>query len=180
MPIAPGFIELESRSTNMSQAAAAPAAAPAGGNKKIIIIAATVVLLAAIGGGVAIFLKGGDKKAEAAKTEAAVVHEAVYIDIKPEFVINFADKAGKSKYLKCELSVVTKDPEIEKAVEKHMPAIRNALVLLLSRQIYEDLMPNEGKEKLRADALTAVQEVLKAQVGKPGVDDLYFSNFVMH
>ena len=165
----------------MSQAAAAPAAAPAGGNKKLIIIAATVVLLAAIGGGVAVFLKGGDKHGEAAEHAAAeVVHEAVYIAIKPEFVINFADKAGKSKYLKCELSVVTKDPEIEKAVEKHMPAIRNALVLLLSRQIYEDLMPNEGKEKLRADALAAVQAVMESQVGKPGIEDLYFSNFVMH
>ncbi|MBK8960112.1 MAG: flagellar basal body-associated FliL family protein [Proteobacteria bacterium] len=164
----------------MSQAAAA-ASAPAGGNKKLIIIAATVVLLAAIGGGVAVMLKGGDKKAEAAEhAEKEVVHEPVYIDIKPEFVINFANKAGHSKYLKCELSVVTKDPEIEKAVEKHLPAIRNALVLLLSRQIYEELMPNEGKEKLRADALAAVQEVLKAQTGKPGIEDLFFSNFVMH
>jgi len=163
----------------MSQAAVA--AAPAGGNKKLIIIAATVVLLAAIGGGVAVFLKGGDKNAETAEhAEEAVVHEAVYIAIKPEFVINFADRAGRSKYLKCELSVVTKEPEIEKAVEKHMPAIRNALVLLLSRQVYEDLMPNEGKEKLRADALAAVQGVLQSQVGKPGIEDLYFSNFVMH
>lgn len=161
----------------MSQAAAA--AAPPAGNKKLIIIAAVVVLLAAIGGGVAVMLKGGDKKADAEHAEA-VVHEAVYIDIKPEFVINFSDKAGHSKYLKCELSVVTKEPEIEKAVEKHMPAIRNALVLLLSRQVFEDLLPNEGKEKLRADALAAVQAVLQAQVGKPGIDDLYFSNFVMH
>ena len=162
----------------MSQAAAAPA--PAGGNKKLIIIAAAVVLLAAIGGGVAVLLKGGDHKPQAEHAEEAVVHEAVYIGIKPEFVINFSDRAGHSKYLKCELSVVTKDPEIEKAVEKHMPAIRNALVLLLSRQVYEDLMPNEGKEKLRADALTAVQAVLQAQVGKPGIEDLFFSNFVMH
>ncbi len=162
----------------MSQAAATPA--PAGGNKKLIIIAAAVVLLAAIGGGVAVMLKGGDKKAEAEHAEEAVVHEPVYIDIKPEFVINFSDRAGRSKYLKCELSVVTKEPEIEKAVEKHMPAIRNALVLLLSRQVFEDLQPNEGKEKLRADALAAVQGVLQAQSGKPGIEDLFFSNFVMH
>ncbi len=162
----------------MSQAAAAPA--PAGGNKKLIIIAVAVVLLAAIGGGVAVMLKGGDKKAEAEHAEEVVVHEPVYIDIKPEFVINFADRNGRSKYLKCELSVVTKEPEIEKAVEKHMPAIRNSLVLLLSRQVFEDLQPNEGKEKLRAEALAAVQGVLEAQTGKPGIEDLFFSNFVMH
>ena len=162
----------------MSQAAAAPA--PAGGNKKLIIIAAAVVLLAAIGGGVAVLLKGGDKKVAAEHAEEVVVHEPVYIDIKPEFVINFADRTGRSKYLKCELSVVTKEPEIEKAVEKHMPAIRNSLVLLLSRQVFEDLQPNEGKEKLRAEALAAVQAVLEKQTGKPGIEDLFFSNFVMH
>ena len=155
------------------------AAAPAGGNKKLIVIVAAVVLLAAIGGAAIMFLGGDKHGAEAAKA-AAVPHESVYIDIKPEFVINFRDQAGHSKYLKCELSVVTKEPEIEKAVEKHMPAIRNSLVLLLSRQIYEDLLPNDGKEKLRAEALAAVQGVLQAQVGKPGIEDLYFSNFVMH
>lgn len=164
----------------MSQAAAAPAAG--GGNKKLIIIVGGVVALAAIGAGTAIALKGGggSGKHEAAPKQEEVVHEAVYIDIKPEFVVNFRDKAGKSKFLKCDLSVSTKDAEMEKSIEKHMPAIRNALVMLLSSQIYEDLLANEGKEKLRTDALAAVQEVLKAQTGKAGIDDLFFSNFVMH
>ena len=165
----------------MSQAAAAPAApAAAGGNKKLIIIVAGVVLLAAIGAGTAIALKGGGAKPATEAKHEEPVHESVYIDIKPEFVVNFRDKAGHSKFLKAELSVVTKDPEIEKAVEKHMPAIRNTLVMLLSAQLYEDLLANEGKEKLRADALAGVQAVMQAQVGKPGIEDLFFSNFVMH
>lgn len=163
----------------MSQAAAAPAAG--GGNKKLIIIVGGVVALAAIGAGTAIALKGGGGgKHEAAPKQEEAVHEAVYIDVKPEFVVNFRDKAGKSKFLKCEISLSTKDAEMEKAIEKHTPAIRNALVMLLSSQIYEDLLGNEGKEKLRADALAAVQEVLKTQTGKTGIDDLFFSNFVMH
>jgi flagellar FliL protein len=61
-----------------------------------------------------------------------------------------------------------------------MPAIRNSLVLLLSRQVYDELLPDEGKEKLRGEALAAVQGVLQAQLGKPGIEDLYFTNFVMH
>lgn len=164
----------------MSQAAAAPAAA--GGNKKLIIIMAGVVLLAVIGAGTAIALKsaGGDSKHAAAAQHEEPAHESVYINIKPEFVVNFRDKAGHSKFLKADLSVVTKDAEIEKAIEKHMPAIRNALVMLLSAQVYEDLLPSEGKEKLRADALAGVQAVMQAQLGKPGIEDLFFVNFVMH
>jgi flagellar protein FliL len=98
----------------------------------------------------------------------------------PDFVINFRDKNDRPKFMKAELSVATKDPEAEKAIERHMPAIRNSLVLLLSRQVYDDLVPNEGKEKLRSEALAAVQGVLQAQTGKPGIEDLYFANFVMH
>ena len=171
----------------MSQAApaAAPAVAPAAGrtNKKLIIIVAAVVMLAAIGAGTVIALKGGgsgDAQHAAEAKQEEPPHESVYVDIKPEFVVNFRDKAGHPKYLKCDLSVSSKEPEIEKAVEKHLPAIRNSLVMLLSAQIYEDLLANEGKEKLRADALAGVRAVMQAQIGKPGIDDLFFSNFVMH
>ncbi|MGE0484880.1 MAG: flagellar basal body-associated protein FliL [Gammaproteobacteria bacterium] len=157
-------------------------AAP-GGNKKLIIIGA-VVALVLVGGavGLTLALTGGDKPAaeEAAAAEPEKPVEAVYVDLKPEFVINFRDRNDRPKFLKAEMSVSTHEPDIEEAITRHMPAIRNNLVLLLSRQIYEDLVPNEGKEALRQQALAEVQSVLEAQIGKAGVDDLYFSNFVMH
>jgi len=157
-------------------------AAAAGGKKKIIIIGALAALLL-VGGGVgAMLMMGGDDEAaaETAAAEAEKPAEAVYIDLKPEFVINFRDRNNRTKFLKAEMAVSTRDTDVEEAVTRHMPAIRNNLVLLLSRQIYEDLIPNEGKEALRQQALTEVQSVLEAEIGKPGVEDLYFSNFVMH
>ncbi len=153
------------------------------GNKKLVIIIA-VVLVLAIGGGVGAFLAMGGSEEEVAEGEAAAAEEekqeSVYIELKPEFVINFRDRHNRPKFLKAEMSVATTDSEVEEAVGRHMPAIRNALVLLLSRQIYEDLVPHEGKEALRQQALAEVQTVLETQIGKPGVNDLYFSNFVMH
>ena len=127
-----------------------------------------------------LMMGGGDEAAaETAAAEEKPV-EAVYIDLKPEFVINFRDRNNRTKFLKAEMAVSTRDTDVEEAVTRHMPAIRNNLVLLLSRQIYEDLIPNEGKEALRQQALVEVQTVLEAEIGKPGVEDLYFSNFVMH
>ncbi len=164
--------------------------AAGGGAKKMIIlgIGALALVGAAVGGTLA--LTGGKSGggAEHATTaegeghgeEGAPIAASVYIDLAPEFVVNFRDKNNRSKFLKAELSVSTKDPAVEEEVKRHMPAIRNSLILLLSRQIYDDLMPNEGKEALRAEALAAVQGVLQAQTGKPGVDDLYFGTFVMH
>ena len=159
--------------------------APSGGNKKLIIIG-VVAAVVLIGGavGITLALSGGDAPSTEAGAEAATEEtktaESVYIDLKPEFVINFRDRNNRTKFLKAEMAVSTRDTEIEEAVARHMPAIRNNLVLLLSRQIYEDLVPNEGKETLRQQALAEVQTVLESQIGKPGVEDLYFSNFVMH
>lgn len=156
--------------------------APKSNNKLLIILIALVTLLLG-GGGAAAFLLLGKEEPPPAEGEAEVkeeVVEAIYIDLKPEFVINFRDSHDRPKFLKAEMSVATKDPDHEETITRHMPAIRNNLVLLLSRQIYEDLVPHEGKEGLRQQALAEVQSVLTAQTGKPVVDDLFFSNFVMH
>jgi len=155
--------------------------AAGGSKKKLLIIGAAALLLLAGGGvGAMLMLGGDDNAAPAADAAPPKPEEAVYVDLKPEFVINFRDRNNRPKFLKAEMAVATHDSDIESAITRHMPAIRNNLVLLLSRQIYEDLVPNEGKEALRQQALAEVQSVLVAQIGKPGVEDLYFSNFIMH
>lgn len=159
------------------------AEAQGGGKKKIIIIA--VVVLLALGGGAAVMLMGGDQNTVAAGDESAEGTRAdsdaepIYIPLAPAFVVNFQDKKNHTKFLKAELNVVTFDEDIEEAVTKHMPAIRNNLILLFSRQLYEDLLPHEGKEVLRAEALAQVQTVMEKQTGQPGVEDLFFTSFVM-
>ncbi|MFT4583485.1 MAG: flagellar FliL protein [Gammaproteobacteria bacterium] len=147
------------------------------GRKKKVIIIGVVVLLA-LGGGAAAFLGGGSEMAEG-EGEMAPIAESFYVPLDPAFVVNFQDKSNKTKFLKAELNVVTVDDEIPEAIAKHMPAIRNNLILLFSRQIYEDLLPHEGKEVLRAEALSQVQAVMEKQTGKPGIDDLFFTSFVI-
>jgi flagellar FliL protein len=59
------------------------------------------------------------------------------------------------------------------------PVVRNALVMLFSRQDYTILSDPAGKQKLQADALAAVRKIVEARTGKPGIDALYFTSFVM-
>ena len=65
------------------------------------------------------------------------------------------------------------------AVKKHMPVIRNNLILLLSSQTYETLSTHEGKEGVRQKALQEVQKILSERTGSPAIEDLYFTGFVM-
>ncbi|MBI5615840.1 MAG: flagellar basal body-associated FliL family protein [Gammaproteobacteria bacterium] len=171
------------------------------GKKKMIIIAAVVVVLLLGGGAGAFFMlkgdsKGGEKEAAEAQAEGkggekseekggegghgeGKAGEATYTSLDPAFVVNFQDKNNRTKYLKADMSVVSSAAKSEEIVRKHMPAIRNAVIMLLSRQAFEDLQSADGKEKLRAAALKEVQAVLTKQTGKPVVEDLFFSSFVM-
>ena len=59
------------------------------------------------------------------------------------------------------------------------PVIRDALVSLFSNQEYSIVSNAAGREKLQAQALAAVRKIVQARLGRPGIDALYFTSFVM-
>ncbi len=168
-----------------------PEVAASGSKKKIIIGAIATLVLIAGGVGAAWWLArasdadkvaSAEDSAKAEEEETAERPPAIYVALEPAFVVNFQDQQKRTKFLKAEISVVTADPQAQEAIEQHMPAVRNGLVMLLSRQIFEELSSNEGREKLRGAALAEVQHVIEQQAGKKtgaAVKDLYFSSLVM-
>lgn len=106
------------------------------------------------------------------------VRPAMYFPIKPAFVVNFPSR-GKQRYLQVDITVMTRDPDIFTAMQTHMPLVKNRLVMLLSGQVYEELQTDEGKELLRQKAMQALDEVMQQELGKPGVEEILFTNFVM-
>jgi flagellar FliL protein len=155
-------------------------ATPASGNKKKIIIIALAALVL-IGGGVGVtlmLLGGGEKTAgEEAVVEEAAVTETHYLAL-DNMVVNFAQKGG-AKFLQVKMELMAHDPEVLKAVEEHMPVIRNDILALLGSQSADQLSSREGKEALRSEILTAVQKIVKENAGLNGPKAVYFTNFVM-
>ena len=151
--------------------------------KKLIIIIVAVLLLLGVSVGVTMTLLGASSDESAAETDAASEAEptkqpAIYYPLSPAFVVNFEDR-GRSRFLQAELTLLLRDAEVTQALDTHMPAIRNALVMLLSGQSFETLQTPEGKEALREQALVKIQEVLQQEIGKPGIEQVLFVNFVM-
>ncbi|OGT19969.1 MAG: hypothetical protein A2V90_07730 [Gammaproteobacteria bacterium RBG_16_57_12] len=103
---------------------------------------------------------------------------AIYMPLEPAFVVNFQG-AGKAKFLQVSVEVMARDPKVIEQVTQHMPAIRNSLILLFSSQNYDDITTAEGKEALRAKALTEVQTIMENETGDTGVESVYFTSFVM-
>lgn len=114
--------------------------------------------------------------ASAKKEEAPPPSE--YIELKPAFVTNYGS-GGAIHFLKADVTLRVPDPLMTEAVMRHMPQIRHALVMLLSRQQEQGLATMEGKEQLRQEALLAVRTVVETEEGKPGVEDLLFTGFIL-
>ncbi len=161
------------------------------GNGKIILFAVVgaVLLSAMVGGGVFYFMNAkGEHKGDSKSAPVAHVEEeeavgfnrpAFYFSLAPAFVVNFQSKEKQVRFLKVELDGVTRQEATLEEIKTHMPMIRNSLVMLFSKQVYEDLLDPDGKEELRKSARKVVQKVLKKETGKKGVEDIFFTSFVM-
>lgn len=157
-----------------------------GGKKTLIIIVAIVVLaLSASVGGTLFMLGFFDSSDEEVVEEETAVEEveekrpaAIYFPIKPAFVVNFPSR-GKQRYLQVDVTILTRDIAIFDAMQKHMPLIKNRLNMLMSSETYEDLQTEEGKELMRQRSLQALQEIMQTEMGKDGVEEVLFTNFVM-
>jgi flagellar protein FliL len=137
-----------------------------------------------------------EHKDEPAEPELPVIYYA----LKPNFTVNY-DVNGRQRFLQLELTIVYREPTILPLLELHMPEVRNGLVMLLSSQNFDELQVAEGKEKLRAAALSSMQSILakeqkaadkkmekdkeaekpktKGKEKMPNIEQVLFTHFVM-
>ncbi len=155
----------------MSAAPAAPAEgeAPKKGSKKLIIIIAAVILLLVAGGGAFFMMKkkadaeaaaateddGGDGTAEHAPAKPAkkVEHNKdehkeppTFVQLDP-FVVNLADQDSE-RFAQVGVNLQLDDAHLAEEMKAYMPAIRNAVLLILSHKTSDELLSIEGKQKL--------------------------------
>lgn len=152
------------------------------GKKTIIIIA--IVALVAIGAsvGVTLMLLGGDDSAEGeegaeAAEQVEVKLPAVYMDLKPPFLITL-NVNGRQRYMQVHVSVSSREQASLDAVDHHLPLIKSRINSLYSAQNFEEIQTEAGKEALREQSLTLINEVLEAE-GESPIENVFFTNFVL-
>lgn len=158
-------------------------AAPQKKGKLKFILIIVIALLLAVGasvGGTWYFMNKSQQKEEKAPEAAAapVKAPAIYMALDPAFVVNLTQN-GKQRYLQVSMTLMTHDQAALDALKVHLPVIRNNLVMLLSGQDFATLASPVGIEMLRQKVTASVQEVAQKEVGKLGVDQVLFTNFVL-
>lgn len=113
----------------------------------------------------------GDKKDEKAGGAAGEGGELVSI---PPFLVNLADPQGR-RYLKLALDIEVKDKAAADSLNKNMPKVKDALLLLLSSKTYDDLASLENKILLKKE----IVERLTLVVGEQKVSRVYITEIVI-
>jgi flagellar FliL protein len=103
---------------------------------------------------------------------------ALYFAFDPPLIVNFDDQEAV-RFLQLQIEVLARDQAVLDAVKLHSPVIRNNLLMLMNGRDYRALMNREGKEALRKECLAEVQRIMKKETGAPGVEDLFFTSFVV-
>ena len=124
-----------------------------------------------------------DEEAAKAAEEAAKAAEepqapALYTALDPPFVVSFDTEDG-NRYLQLTLQAMARDEETIAAVKQHAPAIRNAVLFMLSGYELEMLSTQAGKEELRQKLLVATNEILAKNSVEHPVEELYFTSHVV-
>ena len=158
------------------------AAGSGGGMMKKLMFAGIGLALVGAGvvGGMTFFGSEAPPEAEAVAEEAAPsAGPALYTSLHPPLVVNFKDSIGESHFMQITMEVMARDQNIINSVREHTPVIRNALILLYSSAVYEEITTRTGKEKMLADGLAEIQKVMTEQIGEPGVEAVYFTALVI-
>lgn len=142
----------------------------------ILFIIIGVLLVGGSIGGTIFFLQGDDGAEEEELVEPDP--EAIYFSLNPKFKTNY-DVDGRPRLFQVAITLVTREEDVIEALGQHSPTIKSKLVILISGQKFDELQTPEGREALRKLSLKAVQDIMNKEIGKPGVEKVLFTDFVM-
>jgi flagellar FliL protein len=156
--------------------------APKGKKKLLIIIVAVVVLLAGAGGA-AFFLMGSDDsdmsaEEAAADQQATLPEPAAYVNIAQPFLFNAAGKK-RSRMVQIKVQVMVRGTENEDLARHHSPLIESTLLSTFGTATVDQLRTPGGRTQLRDQATKDIQATLQEVVGKPVVERVLFTDFVI-
>jgi len=153
----------------------------AGMNKKLLLIVLLGLLV--VGGGAGFFfMSGGDagKKVKADEhADAEAEHEpdpkiaGPVLDLDP-FVLNLADH-DHLRYLKVSIKLQLDRPQEETDFTDKLPAIRDALLVLLTSKESRSLRTIDGKMLVRDEIGGRVNTIMK----KGKIQQVFFTEFII-
>jgi len=159
-----------------------------GGNMVLIIIVALLVLLLA-GGGLAAYLLLGSGDSPQPQTQqaqsagggssAGATRSTNLLSIGPvypmdAFIVNLLSESG-SRYLKVSLDIELSSSKLAAEMDAKRSVVRDIIIRTLSSKTFEEVSTFKGKERLKDEVVTRINEVL----ADGHVRNIFFTDFVV-
>ena len=104
-------------------------------------------------------------------------YQATYFQLQAPFTSNMSDTDA---FAQISVAVSTYyDLRVIEAIKTHEMAIRSQVLMLLAQQPETTLATPEGKRQLQGRIKSVINDVLKQKTGYRGIDNVYFTNFVI-
>ncbi len=104
---------------------------------------------------------------------------ALFTSLHPPLVVNFRDSFGDAHFMQITLEVMAREQGVIDEVKNHVAVIRNSLILMYGSVDYDLVTTRAGKEKMLADALKEIQDIIEEETGETGVEAVYFTSLII-
>jgi flagellar FliL protein len=115
----------------------------------------------------------GKKDSVKGQRETAKKSQGHIYNMEP-FIANLADP-NQSRYLKIRISLESKEIKVNEEYEKRLPQLRDMILTLLSSKSYKDISDSEGKNRLREEITSRLNQLLSSFQVKA----VYFTEFMI-
>lgn len=104
-------------------------------------------------------------------------YQATYYQMPAPYTSNLADT---DSLMQISLAISTYyDARVIGGIKAHETALRSAILMLLAQEREQDIATPEGKRALQKKLTDLINRTLREKTGYSGVDNVYFTNFVI-
>lgn len=120
----------------------------------------------------------GDGKKEATPPgEGGAKYASTYYELDKDFTSNLQDSVH---YVQVGVAVSTPyDQRVIDNLKTHEIAVRSAILMTLGDSTEDQVFTSDGKKRLQARLVKAINQVLIQKEGFGGISNVYFTNFVV-
>jgi len=107
---------------------------------------------------------------------AATKEEMEYLEMKPKFTVNLAER---NKYMVIKVQLLIEGEKYIEKVKKNMPLLRHTLIMLYSGLPSDEVQTMEQREALRKKTKQAIVDALDKYENSDGFRDVFFTEFLV-
>lgn len=112
--------------------------------------------------------------------DSSTPEQSIYYSIEEPFTINFLNQSQeKARYLQIKVTLKSHEPTVIESAKHNLPMIQDALRTLFTEQGYDTVSSVAGREQLQQQALAEVRSLLQQETGNDGLEQIYFTSFIL-